>query len=130
MKRYHVHLSVADLEQSTRFYSALFGAEPNVHHSDYAKWMLESPRVNFAISQHGSAPGLDHLGFQVVSETELHALTDAFKDAGLAVLDEGETTCCYAQSEKGWLRDPQGFLPDIRSVSAGHIQGIASVYFY
>lgn len=108
MKRFHVHLSVADLEQSTWFYSALFGAEPNVRHADYAKWMLENPRVNFAISQHGRAPGLDHLGFQVDSETELHALTDAFKDAGLAVLDEGETTCCYAQSEKGWLRDPQG----------------------
>jgi catechol 2,3-dioxygenase-like lactoylglutathione lyase family enzyme len=108
MKRFHVHLSVQDIEQSARFYSALFGAEPSVRHSDYAKWMLDNPRVNFAISQAGGAPGVDHLGFQVDTADELHAVTDALKEAGLEVLDEGETTCCYAHSEKGWVRDPQG----------------------
>jgi catechol 2,3-dioxygenase-like lactoylglutathione lyase family enzyme len=108
MKRFHVHLSVQDLEQSARFYSALFGAEPSVRHGDYAKWMLENPRINFAISQLGGAPGIDHLGFQVDTADELHAMTGALKNAGLAVLDEGETTCCYAHSEKGWVRDPQG----------------------
>lgn len=108
MKRFHVHLSVQDLEKSIPFYSALFGTQPSVHRPDYAKWMLEDPKVNFAISQLGHAPGLDHFGFQVESEQELNAITGALKDADIAVLDEGETTCCYAKSEKGWVHDPQG----------------------
>jgi len=108
MKRFHVHLSVGDFEKSVHFYNALFGVPPTVQHEDYAKWMLEDPRVNFAISQRGHAPGLDHLGVQVDSEQELQAATGAQREAGLAVLDEGATICCYAQSEKGWVQDPQG----------------------
>ncbi|MEX0960742.1 MAG: ArsI/CadI family heavy metal resistance metalloenzyme [Burkholderiales bacterium] len=108
MKRFHVHLSVQDLEKSIPFYSTLFGVQPAVHRPDYAKWMLEDPKVNFAISQLGHAPGLDHFGFQVESEQDLHAITGALKDANVAVFDEGETTCCYAKSEKGWVHDPQG----------------------
>ena len=108
MKRFHVHLSVQDLEKSIPFYSALFGTQPSVHRPDYAKWMLEDPKVNFAISQLGHAPGLDHFGFQVESDQDLHAITGALKDASIAVFDEGETTCCYAKSDKGWVRDPQG----------------------
>lgn len=108
MKRFHVHLSVEDLTKSVTFYSALFGEQPTEHHGDYAKWMLEDPRVNFAISQLGHAAGLDHLGLQVESPAELHAMTQALKDADLSVLDQGAATCCYAQSEKGWVHDPQG----------------------
>jgi catechol-2,3-dioxygenase len=108
MKRFHVHLSVEDLAKSEAFYSTLFGQAPAIRRDDYAKWMLEEPRVNFAISQLGHAPGLDHLGLQVDSQTELQAMTQALKDADLAVLDEGAATCCYAQSEKGWVHDPQG----------------------
>jgi len=108
MKRFHVHVAVEDLAQSTRFYSALFGAQPSVEKSDYAKWMLDDPRINFAISQRGSAPGLNHLGFQVDSEDELAALQTQHHKAQLTVLNEGKTTCCYAESEKHWVTDPQG----------------------
>lgn len=108
MKRFHIHLSVDSIEQSVGFYSRLFGAQPTVQKDDYAKWMLEEPRVNFAISAHGHATGLDHLGFQVESSDELHEMTGRLKSAGLALQDEGATTCCYAQSEKGWVHDPQG----------------------
>jgi catechol 2,3-dioxygenase-like lactoylglutathione lyase family enzyme len=108
MKRFHVHLSVEDLARSEAFYSALFGAPPVVRKDDYAKWMLDDPRINFAISQLGHAPGLDHLGLEVDSLAELHAMTRALGSAGLAVRDEGAATCCYARSEKGWVHDPQG----------------------
>jgi catechol 2,3-dioxygenase-like lactoylglutathione lyase family enzyme len=108
MKRFHVHVAVDDLAQSTRFYSALFGAQPAVEKSDYAKWMLDDPRINFAISQRGSEPGINHLGFQVESDDELAALQSQHNAAGLAVLNEGQTTCCYAESEKHWVTDPQG----------------------
>ena len=108
MKRFHVHVAVDDLAQSTRFYSALFGAEPAVEKSDYAKWMLDDPRINFAISKRGSEPGINHLGFQVESDDELAALQSQHNAAGLAVLNEGQTTCCYAESEKHWVTDPQG----------------------
>lgn len=108
MKRFHVHLSVQDLSASVPFYSALFGTPPTVQRSDYAKWMLDEPRVNFAISQLGHAPGLDHLGFQVESESELQAMTSALRGADLAVIDQQATTCCYARSDKGWVHDPQG----------------------
>jgi catechol 2,3-dioxygenase-like lactoylglutathione lyase family enzyme len=108
MKRFHVHLSVADLEKSVAFYNTLFEAQPIVQHHDYAKWMLEDPKVNFAISQLGHATGLDHLGLQVESPQELYAMADSLKRANLAVLEQGAATCCYAQSEKGWVHDPQG----------------------
>ena len=108
MKRFHVHVHVADLAQSVAFYSKLFAAEPARVESDYAKWMLEDPRVNFAISTRGDKPGLDHLGFQVDDAAELGELKDRAQAADMALLDEGTTTCCYARSEKHWVTDPQG----------------------
>lgn len=108
MKRFHVHLHVQDLQASIAFYSRLFSAEPARIESDYAKWMLEDPRVNFAISTRGSKPGLDHLGFQVDSAEELAEMKAAAQNADMALLDEGETTCCYARSDKQWITDPQG----------------------
>jgi catechol 2,3-dioxygenase-like lactoylglutathione lyase family enzyme len=109
MKRLHVHMSVGDLDQSIRFYSTLFAAAPTVVKPDYAKWMLEDPRVNFAISTHSSdAPGIDHLGIQVEDSGELQEIYGRLKEAEGPVLEEGKTTCCYAQSEKSWTLDPQG----------------------
>ncbi|WP_287924288.1 ArsI/CadI family heavy metal resistance metalloenzyme [Diaphorobacter sp.] len=108
MKRFHVHLHVEDLAQSIRFYSQLFAAEPARVEADYAKWMLDDPRVNFAISTRGTSPGLDHLGFQVDDAAELSELKARAASADMALLDEGATTCCYARSEKHWITDPQG----------------------
>ena len=109
MKRLHVHMSVADLDQSVRFYSTLFAAPPTVLKPDYAKWMLEDPPVNFAISTPADrAPGVDHLGIQVEDGDELQEVQDRLKAAEGPMLDEGKTTCCYAQSEKSWIADPQG----------------------
>lgn len=108
MKRFHVHLHVSDLAHSVGFYSRLFGAAPTREESDYAKWMLEDPPVNFAISTRGATPGLDHFGFQVEDAQELGELKARAEAADLALLDEGSTTCCYARSEKHWVTDPQG----------------------
>jgi catechol 2,3-dioxygenase-like lactoylglutathione lyase family enzyme len=108
MKRFHVHVAVEDLAQSVRFYSTLFAAEPTVLERDYAKWMLEDPRVNFAISQRGGKTGVQHLGIQVEDADELAQVYDRLKRAERPVLDEGMTTCCYARSEKQWIADPQG----------------------
>ncbi len=108
MKRMHVHVSVSDLEASIRFYSTLFAAEPTVRKIDYAKWMLEDPRVNFAISQRGVAAGIEHLGIQVEDGAELQEVCARLKRADRPVLEEGKTTCCYAESEKSWIEDPQG----------------------
>ena len=111
MKRFHVHLHVQDLPQSIGFYSKLFAAEPTRVEPDYAKWMLEDPRINFAISTRGSAPGIDHLGFQASDDAELAALrarADAAEAAGARLEDEGATSCCYARSNKHWITDPQG----------------------
>lgn len=109
MKRLHVHVAVADLTQSIRFYSTLFAAEPTVLKPDYAKWMLADPRVNFAISARGkSDAGLDHLGIQVEDEAELADVYGRLKAAEGPVLEEGATTCCYANSEKSWIVDPSG----------------------
>ncbi|MBX3660213.1 MAG: glyoxalase/bleomycin resistance/dioxygenase family protein [Ramlibacter sp.] len=108
MKRFHVHLHVDDLSRNIAFYSALFEQPPARSESDYAKWMLDDPPVNFAISTRGDKPGVDHLGIQVSSQEELAALKDSASRAGMALLDEGETTCCYARSDKYWLTDPQG----------------------
>lgn len=108
MKRLHVHVSVEDLARSVRFYSALFAARPAVTKPDYAKWMLDDPRVNFAISTRGKAGGLDHLGIQVETPAELQEVYGRLREADRPVLEEGATTCCYAQSEKSWVTDPQG----------------------
>jgi catechol 2,3-dioxygenase-like lactoylglutathione lyase family enzyme len=109
MKRLHVHVSVEDLPASIRFYSSLFAAEPTVTKPDYAKWLLEDPRANFAISTLGTRPGLDHFGIQVESPDELHDVYARLQQAERPVLEEGQTTCCYAKSEKAWITDPQGF---------------------
>ncbi len=108
MKRFHVHLHVDNLDQSIAFYSRLFAAEPTRVEADYAKWMLDDPRVNFAISTRGTQAGIDHLGFQVDEAGELADLKARAESADIALLDEGETTCCYARSEKHWVTDPQG----------------------
>jgi catechol 2,3-dioxygenase-like lactoylglutathione lyase family enzyme len=108
MKRLHVNLTVADLDQSVRFYSALFAGEPTVLKPDYAKWMLEDPRVNFSISTRGVGQGLDHLGIQVESGEELREIAGRLAAAGREVVDAGETHCCYARSDKAWIADPQG----------------------
>ena len=107
MNRFHVHLNVADLSASIRFYSELFGAAPTVHKDDYAKWMLEDPRVNFAISDTGT-PGVDHLGIQAESGEALAALGRRLDAAGGTVVAQEATICCYAQSDKLWTADPQG----------------------
>lgn len=108
MKRMHLHVSVDDLDKSIAFYSTLFGAEPAVTKPDYAKWMLDDPRVNFAISSRGVAPGIDHIGIQVEERSELASLAQRLKAAGETTFDEEATTCCYAQSDKSWVNDPSG----------------------
>ena len=108
MKRFHVHVHVENLEKNIAFYSAMFNQQPAREESDYAKWMLEDPPVNFAISTRGSKPGVDHLGIQVSNDEELKALKDNAIRADMTLLDEGATTCCYARSDKYWLTDPQG----------------------
>lgn len=108
MKRFHVHAHVQDLQASIAFYSRLFGAAPTRVESDYAKWMIDDPRINFAISTRGGEPGVDHLGIQTDSAEELAELKARAEAADLALQDEGETTCCYARSEKHWVTDPQG----------------------
>jgi catechol-2,3-dioxygenase len=110
MKRMHVHVGVEDLAASTQFYSALFGAEPSVTRPDYAKWMLEDPRVNFAISVGHAGKGIEHLGIQVETADELADVYDRLQAVGRPVLEEGATTCCYAESEKSWVSDPQGVV--------------------
>jgi catechol 2,3-dioxygenase-like lactoylglutathione lyase family enzyme len=108
MKRLHVHVSVSDIDASVRFYSHLFASAPAVRKDDYAKWLLDDPRVNFAISRRGTKPGLDHLGIQVEDRHELAEVYGRLKTADAPVVEEGETLCCYAQSEKSWIEDPQG----------------------
>jgi hypothetical protein len=108
MKRLHVHVSVHDLAESIRFYSVLFASEPSVVKDDYAKWMLEDPRLNFAISRRGADTGIRHLGIQAENAGELTEIYGRLKRAERPVLEEGATTCCYARSEKSWIEDPQG----------------------
>ena len=108
MKRLHVHVGVEDLAASIRFYSTLFAAKPTKVERDYAKWMLEDPKVNFAISQRGGSTGIHHLGIQVEDRAELTEVYERLKEAEAPVFEEGATTCCYAQSEKSWIADPQG----------------------
>ena len=108
MKRFHVHVAVDDLDANIRFYSAVFGAPPTVTKNDYAKWMIEEPRINFAISNRGAKTGLDHLGFQVDSDEELAELRQKVGEAEIVALDQPQTECCYARSDKYWITDPQG----------------------
>jgi catechol 2,3-dioxygenase-like lactoylglutathione lyase family enzyme len=108
MKRLHVHVGVENIDASVKFYSALFAAEPAVVKPDYAKWMLEDPRVNFAISMRGRATGLDHLGIQVESDGELRDIAGRLRAADRVVVEQTEAACCYANSDKAWVADPQG----------------------
>jgi catechol 2,3-dioxygenase-like lactoylglutathione lyase family enzyme len=108
MKRFHLHMAVEDIEKNVRFYSTLFGAEPAVRKPDYAKWMLEDPRVNFAISKRGAKPGLDHVGIQVDNDVELEDIRSRLARADQAMLEQRGTSCCYAKSDKYWVQDPQG----------------------
>jgi catechol 2,3-dioxygenase-like lactoylglutathione lyase family enzyme len=108
MKRFHIHIGVDNLDEAVRFYSGLFGAEPVKAKSDYAKWMLDDPRVNFAISTRAKKKGVDHLGIQVEEESELNELRSRLERADMNVLEEGATTCCYARSDKSWVQDPTG----------------------
>ena len=125
MKRFHVHVGVTDIDKSVAFYSSLFGAEPAVLKADYAKWMLDDPRINFAISMREEAiKGIEHVGLQVEDKVELEEVYGRLKAADRPVLEEGATTCCYAQSEKSWIADPDGvvweaFLTESESTTYG-----------
>jgi len=108
MKRFHVHVAVNDLSKSIAFYSAMFGEQPGVVKPDYAKWMLEDPRLNFAISNRGQTPGVNHLGLQAEDDAELEAIHANLQRADTTVLPEKDAHCCYAKSDKYWVSDPQG----------------------
>jgi catechol 2,3-dioxygenase-like lactoylglutathione lyase family enzyme len=123
MKRLHVSVAVSDLDHSVRFYATLFGAEPTVLKSDYAKWMLEDPRVNFSLSSRGAHKGVDHLGIQVEDDAELAAVAGRLARAGEAVHEQKATTCCYARSNKAWVHDPEGVVWE-----TFHTFGASSVY--
>ncbi|KQX84860.1 ArsI/CadI family heavy metal resistance metalloenzyme [Variovorax sp. Root473] len=124
MKRFHVHLHVDDLNRNIAFYSRLFAAEPTRVESDYAKWMLDDPRVNFAISTRGHGTGIDHLGIQAEDDNELAELKLRAQAADRALFDEGATVCCYAKSEKHWVTDPQGLAWEhYRTMDASKIFG-------
>ncbi len=123
MKRLHVHVGVKDLGQSIQFYSTLFATEPTVTKPDYAKWMLDDPRVNFAISSGNARRGVEHLGIQVESGDELSELYGRLRTADRPILEEGKATCCYAKSEKSWISDPDGVVWE-----AFHTNGKSTVY--
>ena len=123
MKRLHIHVSVNDLEESARFYATLFAAEPTVKKADYAKWMLEDPRVNFAISARGREGGIEHLGIQAENEEELGVIYERLAKANRPTLSEENATCCYARSEKQWVADPQGVIWE-----TFHTHGESTVY--
>ena len=108
MSRLHVHISVDDIEQNIRFYSALFGTTPSVTKTDYAKWDLSEPAVNFAISKRGAKTGLDHVGIQADSDDELNAIQSRLEQAGISGREQRDAACCYARSDKYWIQDPQG----------------------
>jgi catechol 2,3-dioxygenase-like lactoylglutathione lyase family enzyme len=108
MKRFHVHVAVPSLDKGIRFYSTMFGSEPSIVKPDYAKWMLEDPRVNFAISERGGAAGVNHLGFQVEDGAELIRMRSQLARADAAVVEEKDVSCCYARSDKYWITDPAG----------------------
>lgn len=123
MKRLHVHIAVDDLQRSIDFYSTLFAAPPSVVKTDYAKWMLDDPRVNLAISARGATPGVEHLGIQAENGDELAEVYARLTRADAPVLEEGETVCCYAKSEKSWINDPAGVPWEVF-----HTTGDSAVY--
>ncbi|MEJ8850206.1 ArsI/CadI family heavy metal resistance metalloenzyme [Variovorax rhizosphaerae] len=124
MKRFHVHVHVDDLPQSVAFYSKLFASAPTRIEADYAKWMLEDPRVNFAISTRGEGHGVDHLGIQADDEVELAELKSRALSADRTLLDDGETVCCYSKSEKHWVTDPQGIAwEQFRTLERAEVYG-------
>ena len=123
MKRFHAHVRVEDLESSIRFYSTLFGTEPTVLKSDYAKWMLDDPRVNFAITAGSTSPGVDHLGLQVESDEDLAVIAQRLGAAGQLVEKQENASCCYARGNKGWVSDPSGI-----SWETFHTFGESTVY--
>ena len=123
MKRFHVHVAVPDLKKSIGFYSTMFGAQPTVVKDDYAKWMLEDPRVNFAISQRGGAGGVNHLGFQVDEASELEDIHTRLQAADAGVMAEKNVSCCYAKSDKYWVTDPSG-------IAWESFQSLGTVPFY
>lgn len=123
MKRFHVHVRVKNLQESIEFYSALFSVQPTVVKADYAKWMLEDPRINYAISTGHSENGIEHLGLQLESEEELHEVFANMQKAKGTVREEGECTCCYSKSQKSWITDPQGV-----DWEAFYTHGTATVY--
>jgi catechol 2,3-dioxygenase-like lactoylglutathione lyase family enzyme len=123
MKRFHVHVRVEDLEASVRFYKVLLGAEPSVRKADYAKWVLDDPRLNFAISAGSATSAIDHLGFQVEAESELEAIAARLKAAGATVEEQKNAACCYARGNKGWVEDPSGI-----SWETFHTLGESTVY--
>lgn len=108
MKRFHIHIAVDNMQENIRFYSALFGVAPSVSKQDYAKWMLDDPLINFAISATGAKPGLDHLGIQVDSDDALQVVNQHLTQAGLSTIEQQNAQCCYASSNKYWTVDPQG----------------------
>ncbi len=123
MKRFHVHMAVTNLDQSIEFYSTFFNVEPTVKKDDYAKWMLDDPRINFAISTRGREPGLDHLGIQVEDPADLKEISERLKAAQQPILEQEQTTCCYAQADKAWVHDPQGIAWE-----SFYTTGIATTY--
>lgn len=123
MKRFHVHVAVDDLNANIRFYSAVFGAEPSMRKPDYAKWMMDDPRINFAISQRGARAGLDHLGLQVDADEELSALREQVAAAEISRHEQPDATCCYSRSDKYWITDPQGIAWETY-----HTLGEAEIY--
>ena len=123
MKRFHVHVRVKNLDESIEFYNALFNTQPTVQKADYAKWMLEDPRINYAISTGHSENGIEHLGLQLESEAELHEVFDNMQKAKGTGREEGECTCCYSKSQKSWITDPQGV-----DWEAFYTHGTATVY--
>ncbi|HET6757443.1 MAG TPA: ArsI/CadI family heavy metal resistance metalloenzyme [Burkholderiales bacterium] len=127
MKRLHVHVAVDDLEANINFYSTVFGSPPSVAKPDYAKWMLEDPRINFAISQRGARPGLDHLGIQVDSDEELSVLRERMAGAEIAAFEQRNAECCYARFDKYWITDPQGIAWEtFHSLSEAPLFGVDS----
>lgn len=123
MSRFHIHISVDDIDRNVQFYSAVFGTQPSVLKPDYAKWALEDPKLNFAISTHAEKKGVDHVGLQAESDAELNTIRARQEAAGIQGLAEEGTTCCYAQSDKYWVQDPQGLAWE-----SFHSLGSAPVY--